>query len=109
MGANLDNNIAADLALEPITADELIDDRALASVDQDEFRLQDFVADLAERCRVAPTPANIALYGAWGSGKSSLGNLLKVEFKNDSNVAFGRFDAFKFAEVPLRRHFLTSL
>ena len=96
-------------ALEPITADELIDDRALTSDDDDEFGLHDFVAELAQRCRVMPTPANVALYGAWGSGKTSLGNLLEAAFEKDPLVAFGRFDAFKFAEVPLRRHFLASV
>jgi len=77
--------------------------------EDDEFRLGDFVTDLAQRCRVSPTPANIALYGAWGSGKTSLGNLLEAEFKSDRVVTFGRFDAFKYAEVPLRRHFLSRV
>ncbi len=95
--------------LGPVSANELIDDRALESADGDRFRLTDFVQELAQRCRVIPTPANIALYGAWGSGKTSLGNLLQATFKNDPDVAFGRFDAFKFAEVPLRRHFLASV
>lgn len=95
--------------LGPVTADELVDDRALESTTDDRFRLTDFVEELAERVRVTPTPANIALYGAWGSGKTSLGNLLQATFKSDKAVAFGRFDAFKFAEVPLRRHFLASV
>ena len=96
-------------SLDPLTADELVDDRALARVEEDAFGLRDFVDELAARCRVIATPANIALYGAWGSGKTSLGNLLQAKFKDDKRVAFGRFDAFKFAEVPLRRHFLASV
>jgi hypothetical protein len=109
MASNSTGDGKTPLLPEPISVDELIDDRALVTVDEDVFRIHDFVIDLAQRCRVAPTPANIALYGAWGSGKTSLGNLLEVEFKSDDKVAFGRFDAFKYAEVPLRRHFLTSV
>jgi KAP family P-loop domain len=62
-------------------------------------------------CEKTTVPANVALFGAWGSGKSSLANLLELEFARDGHkaVAFARFDAFKYAEIPLRRHLLTQV
>jgi hypothetical protein len=92
-----------------IHADDLIDDRSLTSAGEDAFRLEDVVEEVAALCAAAPTPATVALYGSWGSGKSSLGNVLGTRLASDKKVAFARFDAFKYAEVPLRRHFLSQL
>lgn len=89
---------------------ELIDDRALRAVDDDKLRHRDFAAELAWLATTAKTPSNIALYGRWGSGKTGLANLLESELRRaDTDVKFVRFDAFKWAETPLRRHFLSQL
>lgn len=93
-------------ALHP---DDLIDDRALRSADQDAFRHVDFVQELAEVARATRTPANFALYAPWGSGKTGMAYLLENEFRCDSKVRFVRFDAFKYAEAPLRRHFIAQV
>lgn len=97
--------------LEPLSAEELIDDRALRAASDDAFRLTDFVAELVALCQTTTLPANVALFGAWGSGKSSLANLLEGEFKRDNSdsVAFARFDAFKYAGASLRRHLLSQI
>lgn len=92
-----------------IHPDDLIDDRALRAVDEDEFRLTDVVEEVASLCKSTAVPATLALYGSWGSGKSSLANLLEQRFADLREVAFARFDAFKYAEVPLRRHFLSQV
>jgi hypothetical protein len=92
-----------------VRADDLIDDRALAQEDEDAFRLRDVVDEVTALCVSVKTPAPVALYGSWGSGKSSMANLLEQRFSNDSRVAFARFDAFKYAELPLRRHFLSQI
>jgi hypothetical protein len=89
--------------------DDLIDDRALASEDEDAFRLGDVVEEVVSLCTSVPVPATLALYGSWGSGKSSLANLLDLRFKHGKKIAFARFDAFKYAELPLRRHFLSHI
>src|SRR5690242_9782851 len=93
----------------PLRADDLIDDRALLQEDEDAFRLRDVVDEVTALCVSVKTPATVALYGSWGSGKSSLANLLEQRFSYDSTVAFARFDAFKYAELPLRRHFLSQV
>lgn len=90
--------------------DELVDARELRSADEDRFRHADVVAELAALVTTVPTPANIALFGPYGSGKSGIANLLAERLRREHpEVAFARFDAFKFAEVPLRRQFLADL
>jgi hypothetical protein len=89
--------------------DDLIDDRALTDEEDDEFRLCDIVSEVAQLCESVPVPATVAVYGSWGSGKSSLANLLGERLRKNKKVAFARFDAFKYAEVPLRRQFISQL
>lgn len=96
-------------APDKVRPDELIDDRALESRSEDLFYLASVADELVALCRGARTPATIALYGAWGSGKSSLGQIIGSDMADDSEVAFARFDALKYAETPLRRHFLSQL
>lgn len=89
---------------------ELVDDRSLDAIERDEFRHADFVHELAGMVCKTQTPANIALFGAWGSGKSSIANLLEEELPDDqSAVRFIVFDASKYAEAPLRRHFISQV
>jgi hypothetical protein len=56
-----------------------------------------------------PERSNIALYGPWGSGKSGIGNLLRQYVEADKKLGFARFDAFKYAENPLRRDFIRAV
>jgi hypothetical protein len=97
--------------LPGLDAEELIDDQALTAAGQDAFGLNDFVTELVALCEQTALPANVALFGAWGSGKSSLANLLEQALKdgNRAAVAFARFDAFKYAGLALRRHLLSQL
>lgn len=89
---------------------ELIDDRALESVDGDRLRHDDLATELAEVLATVRAPASVALWGPWGSGKSGLANLLKAKLAERKKKArFVRFDAFKFAETPLRRHFISQV
>jgi KAP family P-loop domain len=73
--------MAAHKALAALVAGELIDDQALVSAGEDAFRLTDFVTELVAVCERTTLPVNVALFGAWGSGKSSLANLLEQRFK----------------------------
>ena len=88
---------------------DLIDDQALESADQDRFRHADYADELVSLVRHTKTPANIALFGPWGSGKSSLANILETKLRDSPEIDYARFDAFKYAEAPLRRHFLSQL
>lgn len=94
--------------LAQLSDEDLIDDRALLEVDDDALDAQSFVSELANLCSIAKPPAAVALYGSWGTGKSSIGNLLEKRLKQ-SHIAFARFDAFKWAEIPLKRRFLSVI
>ncbi|MGB3412835.1 MAG: P-loop NTPase fold protein [Microthrixaceae bacterium] len=93
---------------------ELIDDREVKTEGADKFRHGDVAYELAKLSATVETPANVALYGPWGSGKTGIANLLREHFDGsvfakEPRIQFARFDAFKYAEIPLRRHFLSQM
>jgi KAP family P-loop domain len=89
---------------------ELIDDGAVSTSGQDLLGHKILAAELADVVMAVPTPNNIALFGAWGSGKTGIGNLLADELtKREPKPRFVRYDAYKYAETPLRRHFLEAV
>lgn len=87
---------------------ELIVDREVARTDEDRLNHDEIAAQLEQLTRSVPTPSNIALYGPWGSGKSGIANLLEQRLNAVKGVKFVRFDAFKYAENPLRRNFISA-
>jgi len=87
---------------------ELVDDRALQGADQDRLQHEDVVDELEQLVCATEVPASIALYGPWGSGKSSFANLLRKRM-GTRKIPFARFDAFKYAEAPMRRLFLSQV
>lgn len=100
-------NVAEKPTLEELR-EELVDDRALKDVDQDRLRHKDVVDELEQLACAIEVPASVALYGPWGSGKSSLSNLLG-ERLGTRGIPFARFDAFKYSEAPMRRLFLSQM
>lgn len=90
-------------------SDDLVDDRELAAAEDDQLAHAGIVDQLAALATTVTTPSNIALYGPWGSGKSGIANLLKSKIDGRDGVRFVRFDAFKYADVPLRRNFISAV
>jgi hypothetical protein len=101
---------------------ELVPDHALAAEEADLFDHEDYVVRLVEVVEEASprhAAANIALYGPWGSGKSSIANLFaaKLEAAAEERRAEGKeprfvflsFDAFKYARRPFLRQFIRQL
>jgi hypothetical protein len=91
---------------------ELIPDYALPADEEDRFDHQDFVNRLlavVEHVSVDHASANIALFGAWGSGKSGIANRLRAEISRDQRFHYTYFDAFKFARLPLLRNFVAQV
>jgi hypothetical protein len=94
----------------PAIADEIIDDRALDSIDQDLLGHSLVVDELVGLVLAVKTPATVALYGRWGSGKTSIQRLTAAALqKRTSGLRVATFNAFKYGEMPLRRHFLAQL
>ncbi|SDT70711.1 P-loop NTPase fold protein [Jiangella sp. DSM 45060] len=88
---------------------DLVDDRELAAVEDDRLAHEGIVDQLAALVTSVNTPSNVALYGPWGSGKSGVANLLRRKIDGKNGVRFVRFDAFKYADVPLRRNFISAV
>ncbi|MDX6636265.1 MAG: hypothetical protein QOF06_2468 [Solirubrobacterales bacterium] len=88
---------------------EQITDQAIASAEEDLLGHEDFVNRILRIVQNSTTPANIALFGRWGSGKSGIGNRLREEVRERpefTSFRFVYFDAFKLARLPLLRRFL---
>ncbi|MGV0783971.1 KAP family P-loop NTPase fold protein [Mycolicibacterium sp. XJ775] len=88
---------------------DLFDDVEVVDVEADELAHARIAEELAELVLVAPAASNIALYGPWGSGKSGIGNLLREAVIRQKGSKFARFDAYKYAETPLRRNFISAV
>ncbi len=88
---------------------DLIDDVAIKDASQDNLRYEDFVDTLSILALNVPLPANVALFGSWGAGKTSLSNLLRKKLSTSKFVTFAYVNAFKFTGNSLRKHFLLQL
>jgi hypothetical protein len=87
----------------------LISDRALDPGEQDRFAHDDFVDQLEALVRSGIDTANIALYGSWGAGKSSISRRLAARFnttEKSEQFRFVELNAFKYADTPLLRTFI---
>lgn len=89
--------------------EDLVEDRELRNSEDDRLAHEGIVGQLASLIESVPTPSNIALYGPWGSGKSGIANLLESQLQCKRDIRFVRFDAFKYADVPLRRNFISAV
>lgn len=94
---------------EQLRDGDLVQDREVAVLDDDELAHEHIADQLEQLVTTVPTPTNVALYGPWGSGKSGIANLLSNRLRGKSGYSFVRFDAFKYAENPLRRSFISAV
>lgn len=91
-----------------LTADDLIPDARLQVASADAFRHHAIAARVADLAVGAGTPLNIALFGPWGSGKSSFFELLRTELEAaDMETRLVRYDAWKYGGAALKRNFLS--
>lgn len=92
-----------------LTAADLVADRALTKTDRDDFDYAAIANRLGDLALAAETPTNVALFGPWGSGKSSIYELLRRALDNSpsSRVKLVRYDAWKYGGESLRRNFIS--
>lgn len=88
---------------------EQVTDRAIEDLAEDLLGHEDFVQRLLRIVQTTHTPANIALFGRWGSGKTGVANRLEKEVGKLDGYRFAGFDAFKHARLPLLRRFLVKI
>jgi KAP family P-loop domain len=96
-----------------LTRDDLIPDQAIESAEDDALDYMAFVRQLALLVASVDTPVNIALFGPWGSGKSTVGNLLRGDIERNARaegvrMPFVRYDAWRFAGLSLQRSFISE-
>lgn len=97
----------ADKKEPPKLKQDLIADDSNFESTKDSIGHEKIVEQLTALVKDAATPTNIALYGPWGSGKTTIGALLGNELKDDlKGISFVRFDAFKYVDLSLRRNFI---
>lgn len=89
-----------------LTDQDLIPDRALRPSDVDAFDHAAIVENLASHVERGDGPLNIALYGPWGSGKSSAYEMLARRLKGRP-VKPVRYDAWRFGGESLQRNFIS--
>ncbi|MGW2046302.1 KAP family P-loop NTPase fold protein [Streptomyces sp. NPDC001858] len=92
-----------------LESDDLIQDREVDNAQGDRLAHSHIADQLHDVVLSVPTPTNIAVWGPWGSGKSGVANLLQSRLAKQRDVSFVRFDAFKYAENPLRRNFIIAV
>ncbi len=61
------------------------------------------LTSIIKKCK---TPFSIALCGSWGSGKSSISNLVRNKLESDKTIGTVYFDVWKYEGDALRRSFL---
>ncbi|MGW4034508.1 KAP family P-loop NTPase fold protein [Streptomyces sp. NPDC004838] len=92
-----------------LVPEDLIQDSEVGGPEDDQLAHLHLAEQLQHLALSVPTPTNIAVWGPWGSGKSGVANLLKGCLDRRAGTRFVRFDAFKYAENPLRRNFISAV
>ena len=92
-----------------LSSEDLIPDRALRlAEDKDLLGHKAIAGRVAELVTSVDPPVNVALFGPWGSGKTSFGTLLDEQIKEcDGHTKFIHYDAWRFKGEPLQRNFIS--
>lgn len=89
---------------------DLVPDGRLRPGDVDRFDNAAIANTVADVALTAEPPTNIALFGPWGSGKSSVYTMIEQRLKTlDKRTRVVRYDAWKYGGRDLKRHFITSV
>ena len=85
----------------------LFPDFPIEREDQDEFKIHTSYANtLYKIIESAPTPFTVGLFGKWGTGKTSIINLLKNKVIEDGKHLFVYLDVWKYSKEPLKKWLL---
>ncbi|MFF0531095.1 P-loop NTPase fold protein [Nocardia amikacinitolerans] len=97
--------------LDLIETADLIPDGRLDPSEADLLDHDAIARGVAEIALAARTPVNIALFGAWGSGKSSVYTMITNHLDRvaPDAVRVARYDAWKYGGQDLKRNFVSSV
>ena len=81
---------------------DLILDAALKEASHDRFDHEAIARVVADLAVNAPPPINVALFGPWGSGKSSFFGLLNERLAaSGQTIKVARYDAWKLSLIHI--------
>lgn len=93
----------------PLSAADLISNRALQEKD-DDFGYGAIAGRVAETILVLEPPLTIGLFGPWGSGKTSMYELLRRELQaKDKKTRLAYYDASTYGGEALKRNFISHI
>jgi hypothetical protein len=93
-----------------VDPEDLVPDRRLKETGEDKLEHDAIARSVAEIAMVAEAPTNIALFGPWGSGKSSVYSMIETHLKAlRADAALVRYDAWKYGGQALKRNFIESI
>ncbi len=93
-----------------LTKQDLIPDAALKNSGDDRLDHAPVARIVSDLARAVHPKSNIALFGPWGSGKSSIYAMMKAEVEAaDPSIRVVAYDAWKFGGNSLHRNFLMHL
>ncbi|MGS2616586.1 KAP family P-loop NTPase fold protein [Micromonospora sp. LZ34] len=96
---------------EVVRSEDLIPDNRLGEDYKDLLEHEAIAKGVAEIALKAQSPVNIALFGPWGSGKSSVYSMIEKHLSAvaGKKVRVARYDAWKYGGQDLKRNFIDSI
>jgi hypothetical protein len=93
-------------------------DDPIKLIKDDELKITDYVESLSQFVVECDTPMTISIQGEWGSGKTSMMNMIKQKLdggesnsveKNDNNVLVVWFNTWQYSQFEMTPYLATSL
>lgn len=99
-----------DLHAPRLARTDLISNRALDRDGEDKFGYGPIAGRVAETLTVLDPPLTVGLFGPWGSGKSSMFELLRRELSDlKSDARLVKYDASTYGGEALKRNFISHI
>jgi len=84
-------------------------DIPLGGDDQESLGISDYILSLSEFIQKCETPMTIALQGDWGSGKTSMMNLIKKNIEKNNDIHPIWFNTWQFSQFGMENDLSVSL
>ena len=82
-------------------------DKPVDTNDQDSFEVQFYIDGLCDFIRMCGTPMTIAIQGDWGSGKTSMMNMIRQKIEQDVIPVW--FNTWKYSQFDLQDQLVFSM